>query len=69
MEKVGFDRIIEWKSDGIHYEGDPRHADAIIHAMGLKGGKAASTPGTKVRDRDDDCDMELGRQESKEFRS
>ena len=62
-------RVVEWKSDGINYEGDPRHADAIIQAMGLKGGKAASTPGAKVKDKDDDNDVELGRQEAREFRS
>ena len=62
-------RIVEWKSDGIHYEGDPRHADAIIQGMGIKGGRAASTPGTKARERDDDSDVELGRTEAREFRS
>ena len=32
-------------------------------------GRAASTPGTKARDKDDDNDIELGRPEAKEFRS
>ena len=53
----------------MHFEGDPRHTDAIIHAMGLKGGKAAATTGTKDRDKDDDYDVELGRQESINFLS
>ena len=38
-------RIVEWGEDGIRYEGDPRHAEAIIKAMGGGGWKTCSGAG------------------------
>ena len=62
-------RIVEWGADGIRYEGDPRHAEAIIKAMGVEGGKPAAAPGCKTKNDDDDEGEELGKAEAKEFRS
>ena len=42
-------RILTWKSDGIHYEADQRHAEIIIRDLGLdrQTTKQASTPCVK----------------------
>ena len=62
-------RIVEWGADGIRYEGGPRHAEAIIKAMGVDGKNPAAAPGCKAKNDDDDEAMELGKEEATEFRS
>ena len=40
-------RCLEWRSDGIYYEADPRHAEIIIEEMGVQGSSPVVTPGIK----------------------
>ena len=40
-------RILTWKSDGISYEADPRHAEIVVKELGLTEAKGVVTPGTK----------------------
>ena len=40
-------RIITRTEEGIVYEADPRHAETLIDAMGLKEAKPLSSPGSK----------------------
>ena len=40
-------RVITWHPDGIRYEADPRHVDTLLRELGMTTAKAASTPGTK----------------------
>ena len=35
-----------WTSKGITWEADPRHAEAIIEGLGLKGATGVATPAT-----------------------
>jgi hypothetical protein len=57
---------------GITMEGDPRHAQAIIEEMGLKGGKGASTPCDPERVVDSKgeylCDAALGVEDARRYR-
>ena len=63
-------RVVEWVADGITYEGDPRHAIALIKGMGVEQGKGVAAPGVKSKDDDEEGDdEELGRNEANEFRS
>ena len=48
-------RIVTWGEHGITYEPDQRHADVIIHELGLIGKQSVVTPGIK---RDDEKDEE-----------
>ena len=41
-------RCVEWKTDGIYYEADPRHSEIIISQLELTGSKGAATPGQKM---------------------
>ena len=38
-------RVVRWTRDGLEYEADQRHADAIVEEMGLKDARAVHTPG------------------------
>ena len=40
-------RIMTWKSHGISYEADPRHAEIVIKELGLSDAKGVVTLGTK----------------------
>ena len=40
-------RIITRTDEGIAYEADPRHAETLIEAMGLKDAKPLSSPGSR----------------------
>ena len=41
-------RVIEWTDQGIEYEADQRHAEAIVRDTGLEvSAKTATTPGVK----------------------
>ena len=44
-------RILEWTTDGISYEADPRHALKIIQELGVESGKDVATPGIKMDDK------------------
>ena len=41
-------RCVEWRSDGIHYEPDPRHAEIIIDEMGVQNSSPVVLPGIKT---------------------
>ena len=51
-------RVVEWGADGITYEGDPRHAIALIKGMGVEQGKGVAAPGVKSKD-DEDLEKSL----------
>ena len=62
-------RIVRWTSQGWEYEADQRHAELIVKAMGVEGGKAVSSPGEdepawKV----DDNEKPLGMKEATLYR-
>ena len=40
-------RIITRTDEGVAYEADPRHAETLIEAMGLKDAKPLSSPGSR----------------------
>ena len=43
-------RVVAWKSDGIHYEGDQRHVEIGLEELGLmEGSRSVSTPGEKEK--------------------
>ena len=44
-------RVIEWTTQGLTWEPDPRHAELVVEHLGLKGGKGAVTPGVKEHSR------------------
>ena len=63
-------RIIRWGSGGIAYEADPRHAEAVVEAMGVQALRAVSTPGVcESRKQDDMEDIALSSKEATLFRS
>ena len=39
-------RLIRWKKDGLEYEADQRHAEAIVKDIKLENGRAVVTPCT-----------------------
>ena len=64
-------RIIMWKSIGIEYEPDQRHAEIMVDELGLRGKKSLSTPGVKVSNEKDEPDDEepLTRELAEAYRS
>ena len=40
-------RIISYTEDGLRYEADPRHAEAVVEKLGLKDSNPAPTPAAK----------------------
>ena len=52
-------RILRWTDQGIEYEADPRHAEAIINELKLEEAKAVSTPAEKNPPVCPDDDIEL----------
>ena len=40
-------RCVEWTSQGIRYEADPRHVEILVSQLGLQNVKPVSTPGVK----------------------
>ena len=41
-------RCVEWRSEGIYYEPDPRHAEIIIDEIGFQNSSSAVAPGIKT---------------------
>ena len=41
-------RCVEWRSDGIDYEADPRHAEIIIEERGVQNSSPVVTAGIKT---------------------
>ena len=62
-----FNRILEWKSDRITFEADPRHVDMIIKGMGLVNGKGSDVVGSDVKQ--SECEEELCKEDAFKFRS
>ena len=44
-------RIVEWRPDGIWYDPNQRHVEAVVQALGLATSKAAVTPGADAAGR------------------
>ena len=61
-------RLIHVDSDGWKLEADPRHAELLIEAMGVRDGKGLATPGVDERD-DDQPDEMLDGQWAASYRS
>ena len=61
-------RCVEWKTDGIHYEADPRHAEILIRELKLEGTKPVVSPGIKSAPVPDDQNPHLGPEQSTKFR-
>ena len=40
-------RCVEWTSEGILYEPDPRHVEILVNELGIKDAKAVVSPGVK----------------------
>ena len=46
-------RIITWDEEGIHWEGDQRHAEILVRELGLLGdSRGATTPADKKTGQD-----------------
>jgi len=61
-------RVISWEKDGIALEADQRHVEIVLKQLGLEGGRAVGTPGTKERETEDGDDEELGPEEKTAYR-
>ena len=63
-------RVIRWGENGIEYESDQRHAEAIVEELGLSNSRNVSTPGTTDSRVDDQIeDGELDAKGASQFRS
>ena len=51
-------RIIRWTDDGWEIEPDQRHADIIVHDLGLNDSKPVATPGETESRHEGDGDQE-----------
>ena len=60
-------RILEWKSDRITFEADPRHVDMIIKGMGLVNGKGSDVVGNEVKQ--SEGEEKLCKEDAFKFRS
>ena len=61
-------RCLEWRSDGLHYEPDPRHAEIIIEQMGVEKSAAVVTPGIKTTPLPEEEDLALKPDYATKFR-
>ena len=61
-------RIVEWTSEGITWEADPRHAEIVCNSYAISS-KAVATPG--VKDKADDIESEnaLGQTRAEKYRA
>ena len=60
-------RILEWKSDRITIEADPRHVDMIIKGIGLVNGKVSDVVGSEVKQ--SEGEEKLCKEDAFKFRS
>jgi hypothetical protein len=66
---VILNRIIEWDGKKLTYKADPRHAQMIIEAMGLKSdSKSRSAPADKEDEEGEEESEPLAQPEAKKFR-
>ena len=61
-------RLVSWGSEGITWEGDPRHAEILIRELGVTGARV-KTPSTKDRQPEGDDDEPLHPDQAKAYRS
>ena len=47
-------RVVTWRSSGIVYEADQRHAEIIVGRLGLKNKRSVITPGVKAENQKDE---------------
>ena len=62
------DRLVSWGSQGITWEGDPRHAEILIREIGVTGARV-KTPSTKDRQPEGDDDEPPHPDQAKAYRS
>ena len=62
-------RCLSWGGRALFYESDPRHADIIVQALGMKVGEKrnVTTPGSKIEEMPDD--VPLGPGKAHQYRS
>ena len=61
-------RCVQWTSDGIQYEADPRHVEILVNELELHKTKALTTPGTKGAHVEEEDDPHLDSSLSTKFR-
>ena len=61
-------RCLEWRSDGLYYEPDPRHAEIIIQQMGVEKSASVVTPGIKTTPLPEEEDLALKPEYATKFR-
>ena len=61
-------RCVGWKSDGIHYEADPRHVEILIKQLDLANSKPVTTPGVKGAPIPEEEDSHLDPSSATQFR-
>ena len=61
-------RLVSWGSEGITWEGDPRHAEILIRELGVTGVRV-KTPSTKDRQPEGDDDEPLDPDQARAYRS
>ena len=62
-------RVMTWSKQGVTWEADPRHAEALIRDMGVASENTVVTPGVKQSQEELENDDELTDQEVALFRS
>ena len=63
-------RIIRWTDDGWEIQPDQRHADIIVHELGLLDSKPVSTPGEmECRHEDEDNSQPLEEKQATKYRA
>ena len=63
-------RVFRWTDDGWEIEPDQRHADIIVHELGLHESKPVSTPGeAECRSDDEDSTQPLDEQQATKYRA
>ena len=61
-------RIITRTETGIAYEADPRHAETLIDAMGLRDAKPVSSPGSREPVKEEE-EVEMKREDQTNYRA
>ena len=58
-------RCLEWNTDGIHYETDPKHVEIVIRELKIENAKPVVGPNIKTTQLTDDENPHFARESSK----
>ena len=64
-------RVVQWRSEGIMLEADPRHIEVIVKDFGLERGNDAATPGDRElfkKEAETQTAVELDSKQATQFR-